>query len=240
MTGKEELRQRIWALLEERNVARFPLPVSGRIPNFKGAQEAAARLGQVDLWEDARAIKANPDSPQRWARRLALQQGKTVYMAVPRLTRVECFLQLNPKAIPRPDRAATIKGAFALGVLVRPEAVSQVDLVLAGSVAVNREGGRVGKGGGYSDIEYALGREFGFIREKTPVVTTVHPLQLVEDEIPAQVHDIPLDIWVTPEGVHTAKVKHRKPRGIYWEMLSAERIDQIPILQELRRKVKVD
>ncbi len=39
-----------------------------------------------------------------------------------------------------------------------------VDLIVAGSVAVNKKGSRIGKGGGYSDLEYAIGREFGFVK----------------------------------------------------------------------------
>jgi 5-formyltetrahydrofolate cyclo-ligase len=41
---KRELRERVWRLLEERGVARFPRPVYGRIPNFVGAETAARRI----------------------------------------------------------------------------------------------------------------------------------------------------------------------------------------------------
>ena len=54
--------------------------------------------------------------------------------------------------------AATIGGAARLGEAVGPEALGRIDLVVAGSVAVNRRGARVGKGGGYSDLEFALAR----------------------------------------------------------------------------------
>ncbi len=236
MRAKEEIREAIWALLEERGVARFPLPIVGRIPNFEGAEKVAERLEELDCWLDAKALKANPDSPQRWARRQGLLDGKTIYMAVPRLTKAECFLELNPKAIARPDRASTIKGAFALGRPIRPERIKPLDLVLAGSVAVNRGGGRVGKGGGFSDIEYALGREYGFLREETPVVTTIHPLQLIEEEIPMHVHDIPVDFAVTPKAVHGMKPSHEKPHGIYWDILPEEKLNQIPILLELEER----
>ncbi|UCH21360.1 MAG: hypothetical protein JSU83_23150 [Deltaproteobacteria bacterium] len=39
----------------------------------------------------------------------------------------------------------------------------------------------MGKGGGYSDLEYALVKEAGLIKNDTPIVTTVHALQVVED-----------------------------------------------------------
>ncbi|MEE9600080.1 MAG: 5-formyltetrahydrofolate cyclo-ligase [Thermoplasmata archaeon] len=233
---KEEIRREIWALLEERKVSRFPFPTVGRIPNFEGARQASRQLTSLDCWQDARSLKANPDSPQRSARRLALSEGKTVYMAVPRLTQRSCFLELDPRAIATPERAATIKGAFALGRPVRPDRIGTLDLVLAGSVAVDYEGGRLGKGGGYSDLEYALGREYGFLEERTPVVTTVHPLQLIREGIPMSVHDISVDFVVTPKEAHRMKPHHPKPQGIRWDILQEEMLNRIPILLEIRRR----
>ena len=54
--------------------------------------------------------------------------------------------------------------------------VPQLDLVLSGSVAVNLEGARLGKGGGFSDLEYGLLSEAGKIDRHTVVATTVHPI----------------------------------------------------------------
>ena len=41
-------------------------------------------------------------------------------------------------------------------------------------------GYRLGKGGGYADLEYAMMRSLGFIDESTPVITTVHDCQIVD------------------------------------------------------------
>ena len=59
-----------------------------------------------------------------------------------------------------------------------------VDLVVCGSVAVNREGARVGKGGGFSDLEFALLVEAGLIGDATVLATTVHPLQVLDGPCP--------------------------------------------------------
>ena len=83
---KQAIRERIWALLEQRRAARFP-GAHGRIPNFLGAEACADRLAKIEPWRKARAIKANPDSPQTAIRRRALEEGKIVYMAVPCLRR---------------------------------------------------------------------------------------------------------------------------------------------------------
>ncbi|MFQ6015181.1 MAG: 5-formyltetrahydrofolate cyclo-ligase, partial [Anaerolineae bacterium] len=149
-TPKAELRARIWTLLEREGVVRFP-GAEGRIPNFAGAEKAAARLQALDDWRNARTIKANPDSPQRAVRELALREGKKVYMAVPRLRKVKCFVELDPaRLVGRYRQASTIKGAFRWGRPILLEEMEPIDLIVAGSVAVTREGARVGKGGGYS------------------------------------------------------------------------------------------
>ena len=45
---------------------------------------------------------------------------------------------------------------------------------------VDQLGYRLGKGGGYADLEYAMMRSLGFIDESTPVITTVHDCQIVD------------------------------------------------------------
>ena len=110
----------------------------------------------------------------------------------------------------------------------------KIDLVVCGSVAVNRTGARVGKGGGYSDLEFALLTEGKKISSTTPIVTSVHPLQIIDGTLPMTEHDIPLTAIVTPEEVIEAKCQFARPRRIYWNILPQEKIDAIPVLQHLR------
>src|SRR5204863_6625678 len=84
MRTKDQVRREIWKAMEREGVSRFP-GAEGRIPNFAGAKLAAEKLAAHRLWKRGRVIKANPDSPQTHARRLALEEGKTMIMAVPRL-----------------------------------------------------------------------------------------------------------------------------------------------------------
>jgi 5-formyltetrahydrofolate cyclo-ligase len=48
-----------------------------------------------------------------------------------------------------------------------------VDLVVYGSVAVSRQGARIGKGRGLSDLEFAFLVEAGVLRPDTILATTV-------------------------------------------------------------------
>ncbi len=234
--AKQALRERVWRALEEAGEALFP-GAWGRIPNFRGASEAARRLRQLPVWREARVLKCNPDLPQLPLRRSALREGKTVYMAVPRLRNLECFIELDPARLgPRAWQAATIAGAFRYGRPVHPRDLPVIDLVVCGSVAVDRQGGRVGKGGGYSDLEFAIAAHLGKVGPGTTIVTTVHPLQVLDEEVPMLPHDIPLDYIVTPQEVIACSRRHPRPRGIYWEMLEAEKLAAVPVLTWLRQQ----
>ncbi|WP_424018175.1 5-formyltetrahydrofolate cyclo-ligase [Halorientalis pallida] len=229
---KESLRERVWDDLDESGEARFPFPPHGRIPNFAGADEAAERLAETDEWVDADVLKANPDAPQLPVRRAALRQGKTVYMAVPRLRDEKCFLRLDPAEVEDIDHATTVGGSAEVGVKVGPDEMESVDLIVSGSVAVTADGARVGKGEGYSDLEFAVLRELGLVDGTTPVATTVHERQLVDADVPTRDHDVPLDLVVTPE--RTVRTGGGgKPAGIDWALLSDERRAEIPVLSRV-------
>jgi len=232
--NKNRIRERIWAILEKEGVALFP-GARGRIPNFKGADKAARLLSTLPDWQKAKNIKANPDSPQSPVRHLALSSGKILYMAVPRLREEKCFIKLDPSKIPPKNihEASTIKGAFRYGIPVHPKEIPQIDLIIAGSVAVNRKGSRIGKGGGYSDLEYAIGREFGFVKEDVVILTTVHSFQIVDEDLPETDHDFRIDFIITPDEIIPTHRQGGRPKGIIREHLTEQKISEIPILKEI-------
>jgi 5-formyltetrahydrofolate cyclo-ligase len=233
---KQAIRDRVWRLLEKRGVGRFPWPLTERIPNYAGADEAADRLAALPAWRAARTLKCNPDAPQRPVRLRALRDGKDVYVAVPRLAEARCFLHLDPRRLgDRLAEAATITGAATLGVPVTPRDLPHIDLVVAGSVAVNLRGARVGKGGGYSDLEFALARELGAVGAWTIIVTTVHDLQIVPGTIPMTSHDLPVDVIVTPTRVLRCGRTFTRPRRIEWSALSPPQLAAMPALARMRR-----
>ena len=95
LDDKAALRERVWTALDTPGVARFPKPAN-RIPNFVGAEAAARRLAATPEWENAATVKSNPDSPQWPVRQRALEDGKLLYMAVPRLAEPQPFFLLDP------------------------------------------------------------------------------------------------------------------------------------------------
>jgi 5-formyltetrahydrofolate cyclo-ligase len=102
-------------------------------------------------------------------------------------------------------------------------------MVVCGSVAVNRDGIRLGKGAGYSDLEIALLAEAGLIGPATVIVTTVHPLQVLDEPIPEAGHDFSVDLIVTTRDVIRC-VPPRRPVGLDWDLLPANMIAAIPVL----------
>jgi 5-formyltetrahydrofolate cyclo-ligase len=228
---KQRIRERIWELLEERRAAAFP-GARGRIPNFVGASAAADRLTSTEEWQAAGAIKCNPDAPQRYVRLRALREGKVVYMAVPRLRDARCFWELDPARLRDVRAAASIGGAARFGRALGPRELPHIDLVVAGSVAVACTGARLGKGGGYSDLEYALCRAAGRIDDRTIVATTVHPLQIVR-AIPETKHDFRVDLIATPREIARTRRKRPQPRGIVVADLTDEIRENVPALRAL-------
>jgi 5-formyltetrahydrofolate cyclo-ligase len=237
LAAKAALRQEVWAAMRAARVARFP-GATGRIPNFTGAEAAAERLRATPAWQAAATLKANPDAAQWPVRQRALEDGKTVYMAVPRLAGSEPFFALDPAHLSEPPRqAASISGASRSARRVTLAELSPVDLVVMGCVAAGEDGARLGKGGGFADLEYALASAAGLIGPGTVTVTTVHELQVrAAGTVPLTSHDVPVDFIVTPERVIDCRARHgpRPAAGLCWQDLTEEKIAAIPLLSALR------
>ena len=231
---KAELREDTWSRMGVEGIGRFPRP-PGRIPNFVGAEAAAERLRSVPAWTGADTVKANPDSPQWPVRQRALEDGKVVYMAVPRLADEHPFFLLDPDDLAdTPRRASSIKGASRNARTVPVDELRPVDLVVTGCVAVDETGARLGKGGGFADLELALAAEAGLVGPDTVVVTTVHEVQVrAAGEIPMAEHDLRLDVIVTPERVVECPAGDRPAPAIRWDRLTDEKIAAIPLLGRL-------
>jgi 5-formyltetrahydrofolate cyclo-ligase len=237
---KDALRSEVWSLLEAQ--AASVGSVWSRIPNFVGAEQAAARLADLPIWKRARVVKSNPDKPQIPVRLRALQDGKLLYTPVPELVQDFPFVLLDPddltkRGIPF-EVAAVADGAIEHGIKVRFQEMMPMDLVVVGCVAVTRHGGRTGKGGGFADLELGIFRELGLVKADTPIVTTVHALQVVDDErIQMLAHDSALDWIVTPDEVIETRTPYPQPEGVNWADVRADQFAQIPFLRDLEESL---
>jgi 5-formyltetrahydrofolate cyclo-ligase len=232
--AKAALRDRVWRMLEAHGAV--PEGSYGTIPRFYGDEATAERLAGLDVWRQARTIKANPDWAQLPIRVRALQDGKLVYMAVPRMASLQPFYVLDPHTLDvPPEQTAEPATAARVAPCVGVEEMRSVDVVLCGSVAVNRSGARIGKGAGYSDLEVALLIEAGLVTEKTVIVAPVHPLQVVDEEIPETEHDFSVDLIITPDEVIRCS-NRRRPEGLIWGDLTLEKIAAIPVLVARQRQ----
>ncbi len=186
MPGKEEIRRFIWEKLERENIADFPRPCSGRIPNFIGSQETALWLLRIPEFRNARCVFCPPDFVLKSVRDLVLREGKVLAAALPHM---KGFVELVGEA------DTSIRGLARYGKPLK----TPVDFIVQGSVAADPYGNRLGKGTGYGDQEIAYLRRRGLLREGCKIATIVHDAQIVEDLSPfMEPHDIPVDYVLTP------------------------------------------
>ncbi|MFI5888117.1 5-formyltetrahydrofolate cyclo-ligase [Streptomyces sp. NPDC051554] len=225
---KQAVRERVWRRLIDGGGA--PADSYGKIPGFYGSEATAEQLATMDEWQRANTIKANPDWAQHPVRVRALKDGKLLYMAVPKMASLQPFFLLDPETLKvSAEEAADKKGAAQVARRLGVEDMRPIDLVVCGSVAVNRSGARIGKGAGYSDLEVALLIEAGLVTDRTVIVAPVHQLQVVEDDIPETEHDFSVDYIVTPDEVILC-ANRRRPSGLVWNDLTADKIAAIPAL----------
>jgi 5-formyltetrahydrofolate cyclo-ligase len=234
--AKQAIRERVWDRLETEGLARFPFPPHGRITNFEDAAAAAERaLSLPELpTTDGAAVKANPDAPQLPLRRGLLRRGTTVYMAVPRLRDPAPFVELDPAVVTDLEAAPTVSKMDRYGTQVHADAVPTLDAIVVGSVAVTHDGVRIGKGEGYSDLEFAVLAELGLADADTPVITTIHDEQLIEEDLDAERHDVPVDVICTPTQTIRTTPAVEKPTRLFWDSLEAKQVESMPVLERLQ------
>jgi 5-formyltetrahydrofolate cyclo-ligase len=239
--AKDVVRAEVWRALETSGTSIGP--AWSLIPNFVGADVAAWRLAQTDEWKRARTVKTNPDAPQIPIRLRALYEGKVVYAPVPYLTKSFPYLRVDPRRMVEMgisyELAATAQGFVEHGEALQFEDVEPLDFCVVGSVAVNRKGGRTGKGAGFADLETAIFRELGIVSDATPIATTVHSSQLVGDDLVViEPHDTPLDLIATESELIRTNRRGARPGGVDWDRVRPDQYESIPFLESLRDRMR--
>ena len=197
---KESIRKSIYDKLFNEGQSLRPNGDYDKIPNFKGSDIAAELLAGSVEWKNSKTIFCSPDSAQIPVRYLALKENKNLIMASPNLEHGYLYLEGN-KLNGKEREASTKEGAFnhCSKFFDFGEGSSfdiAIDMLVEGSVGVDRFGNRIGKGKGFADREIEDLLNKNLIDEDTPLATTIHPFQLV-DHVPMESHDKSLSMIVT-------------------------------------------
>lgn len=197
-TKKDILRKSVYDALYNGGFSNRHNGDYGKIPDFKGSIIAAELLRTSFEWKNAQTIFSSPDTAQKPVRYFALADGKDLIMASPNLQ--HGYLFLKSSKISSFAEASTKEGAFKFAEDLNIDSFPQVDMVVEGSVAVDKKGNRIGKGKGFGDREIQDLSNRKLIDNNTPVVTTIHPLQLV-DSVIMDKHDKSLNMIVTTDKI---------------------------------------
>lgn len=200
---KQIIRNNVWAELRS----------YGKIPTFKGQEQAAEKLRRMDVYRNSNTIFVPPDKAQYPVRSNIVEDGKTLIMATPGLR--DGFYKIDDPGL---DQAISSRGISKYGERLKTsyEDIGRIELMVTGAVAVSRRGERIGKGTGYFDWEYKILRETGCVDKNTLIIAIVHELQ-VYDELPFDEHDVSIDYIVTSNQTLKVEKHHMKPKGIDWE-----------------------
>lgn len=229
---KADIREKIWDQMQAEG--RSPAP-QGTIPTFAGQNKAAERLRGLEVYRQAKTIMVPPDQAQLQVRINALMDGKQLIMATPGLRDGFYLLEKRNIKIKYWRSAARSSGVRRFGRKLdttRSE-IGEIDLLATGAVAVGLQGGRIGKGSGYFDLEYMILREIGSVTEATPICALVDDCQVLE-QVPMEVKDVAVDCIITPTRVITTERTLSRPAKVPWAELNERHIKGMRPLKELR------
>lgn len=136
------------------------------------------------------------------------------------------------------ETVATSQSFVTAGEPVEFEDMETLDFVVVGCVAVTRSGGRTGKGGGFADLELGIFRELGKVSTDTPIATTVHSNQVVDDDrLIMMGHDSALNYIATEAELIDTRTPLKQPAGVDWDRVQPDQYDNIPFLRALRERL---
>jgi 5-formyltetrahydrofolate cyclo-ligase len=231
---KVDIREKIWDQMKA--VGLSPAP-HGTIPTFPGQNKAAERLRGLEAYQQAETIMVPPDQAQLQVRINALLDGKQLIIATPGLRDGFYLLEKQNIRVKYWRSAVRSSGVKRFGRRLgttRSE-IGEIDLLATGAVAVGLQGGRIGKGSGYFDLEYMILREIGSVTEATAICALVDDCQVLE-QVPMETKDVAVDYIITPTKIIIIERTLPRPAKIPWDLLDERYIKGIRPLRELRKK----
>lgn len=240
MSTTKLIRQRIWEKLNAvaRPDTRFHMNFAEVIPDFEGSEAATDRIVALPAYKASQLAFITPDNCLVDLRRRMIGARMPFIMSTYGIYRG--FLLIEPGSVPKGAElyAAWLDGMEHFGRPVSLEDITgmgRFDFMVTGASAVSVDGVRFGKGHGFFDLEWGMFTDLGLADDQTPVVVAVHDVQVVEDKLHPSETDILVDMIATPTRLIEVERRGRRPRGIKWDLLSAEQITSTPPLRELAR-----
>jgi 5-formyltetrahydrofolate cyclo-ligase len=124
-------------------------------------------------------------------------------------------------------RRAASRTALSAGQSVGVKQMRPVDLVVYGSVALNDSGCGSVRGRG---LHRGGAADRGGPARKQTIITTVHDLQIVDEELPEVAYDVSIDLIVTPTQVIPCG-SVRRPKGLDRGLFRPEQVAAMPVLR---------
>jgi len=155
-------------------------------------ERAFNNLFEAEFWKNARVIflyygvGTEPDTRPIIER--ALAEGKTVSLPLTEKNGIMSAREVT-------SLEGLLPGTFSIpepSYDMREVTPEETDLVIVPGASFDRQGGRLGKGGGYYDR---------FLLKTGAVKAAVFREALLMDKVPMESHDIPVDYLVTDEKV---------------------------------------
>ncbi|OXU26478.1 hypothetical protein TSAR_009241 [Trichomalopsis sarcophagae] len=238
---KQDFRKKVWCHMAEKRLSNSFRSLCSRTPFFKRATEATKRLCELEELKNSKLLMISPD---KFVILLPLKKEKEILIPTPRLFNGLFSHIKNAAGLPEEEskNVITRNNIRQIESPVNFDTTTdlKVDMLILGSVCVNRAGYRIGDGAGFADLEYAILSKMKAVNEKTKVVTLVHDCQILDD-LPNELfepHDVPVDIIITPTQTIFVNPRLPKPTEIIWPAISKRRLAGMPVLGEIKQFVE--
>lgn len=205
---RDELRKWLWKYLSDYHLTMVPRPCFARIPGFKAAEVATARLVKEAAWKGADTVLVSPDEVTGDARREAILAGKRLFVPIPRTD--EAYLLDGTR--PADARvAAMMKEIGRFGKKVPLSDAHDVPLIVTGALSVDRYGGWLGQGAVFGEMAPEIMRADGPFAGSFRIAL-VDDMQIFEDfGYLLTAADAPVDRIVTKTQAFTPEARPPEP-----------------------------
>jgi len=206
---------------------------------FSNIGRVVAELERLPEFVRAKVVRVKNGAMHRSLRLAVLKAGKQ--LLVPRGA-LSAFTLLDPATLKKGQdlrEAADDRYLVKSGTKLDLDANITVDLFLIGSVVVDPvTGARLGPAGGLEELEYDVLRELRFISGTTPVVTHALQSQLLDLSEQQEHLSVPADVIVMPNlAIRIERASPRPASAIKWEEISEQKMKQLQLLQNLKKKM---